>query len=99
MRYTVTDKQGSRITGFCHTISLSSSELAFTADRQLMAGQRLEVAIDWPVLLEGGVRLQLVLTGEIVRATQTMMILGIERHEFRTRRFGPMAVEGPDPAR
>ncbi len=46
------------------------SGLSFTADRPLLTGQKLEVAIDWTVLLDGGVRLQLVMSGVVVRTSE-----------------------------
>lgn len=74
-----------RKTGSGQTIDLSSSGLSFTADRPLLTGQKLEVAIDWPVLLDGGVRLQLVMSGVVVRTSGTTTAPKIQRHEFKTR--------------
>jgi hypothetical protein len=79
-------------TGSGRTIDMSSSGLRFTADRSLATGQRLDVSIDWPVLLDGGVQLQLIVSGMIVRSTGTETAVRIERHEFRTRRVRPNAV-------
>ena len=39
--------------GFGRTIDVSSSGLSFIADAQLSIGQRLDMSIDWPVLLDG----------------------------------------------
>ena len=44
------------------------------------------MSIDWPVLLDGGVQLQLVVRGVVVRSDGAVIALRIERHEFRTRR-------------
>jgi hypothetical protein len=74
------------------TIDLSSSGLNFIADRRMLAGQELDVSIDWPVLLDGGVRLQLNILGVVVRTNGTATALQIRRHEFRTRRVSPQAV-------
>jgi hypothetical protein len=65
---------------------MSSSGLRFTADTPLSRGQRLDMAIDWPVLLDGGVQLQLVVRGVVVRSDGSVIALRIEGHEFRTRR-------------
>ena len=72
-------------TGSGQTIDLSSSGLSFTADRPLLTGQKLKVAIDWPVLLDGGVQLQLVMSGVVVRTSGTTTAVKIQRHEFKTR--------------
>ena len=79
-------------TGSGRTINLSSAGLSFTADRPLRPGQKLEVSIDWPVLLAGGVELQLTMSGVVVRAIGSAIAMQIQRHEFRTRRVGLKAV-------
>ena len=89
--YALMGCRGQRKTGSGQTIDVSSSGLSFTADRPLLSGQKLKVAIDWPVLLDGGVRLQLVMSGVVVRTSGTATALQIHWHEFRTRRVGPKA--------
>jgi hypothetical protein len=85
VRYALVGCREQRKTGSGQIIDLSSSGLSFTADRRLPTGQKLEVAIDWPVLLDGGVRLQLVMSGVVVRTSGTTTALKIQRHEFKTR--------------
>ena len=75
-------------TGSGRTIDLSSSGLSFTADRPLLTGQRLQVSIDWPVLLDGGVKIQLIISGVVVRTNGTATAVEIQQHEFKTRRVG-----------
>jgi hypothetical protein len=69
-------------------IELSSLGLRFTAEKPLLAGLRLDVSIDWPVLLDGGVQLQLIASGVVVWTGGTKTALRIERHEYKTRRVG-----------
>ena len=76
-------------TGSGRTINLSSSGMSFTADGPLLIGQTLDLCLDWPVLLDGAIRLQLMMSGEVVRTNGTMTALQIRRHEFRTRRADP----------
>jgi hypothetical protein len=52
----------------------------------LLARLRLDVSVDWPALLEGGIPLQLIATGVVVWTRGTETALRIQRHEFRTRR-------------
>ena len=78
--------------GSGRTIDMSSSGLSFTADTPLSIGQGLEVSIDWPVLLDGGVQLQIVASGVVVRTDGAVTAIRIERHDFRTRRAGPRVV-------
>ena len=83
--YALMGRREQRETGSGQTIDLSSSGLSFTAGRPLLTGQKLKVAIDWPVLLDGGVQLQLVMSGVVVRTSGTTTALNIQRHEFKTR--------------
>jgi len=73
-------------TGSGTTCDMSSSGLSFTADRPLQVGQLLRVSIDWPAVLDGGVQLQLVVDGVVVRTAGAVTAIHMERHEFRTRR-------------
>ena len=70
------------------TIDLSSSGLRLAGDRLPLTGQRIKVYIDWPALLHGFVKLQLVIWGVVVRTHGPEIALQIERHEFRTRSTG-----------
>ena len=69
-------------------IDISSSGLRFAAPGPLKTGRNLAVAIDWPVLLDERVRLQLILGGKVVWSTETETAMRIQRHEFRTRSMG-----------
>lgn len=91
VRYVVSGRRAPVGTGSGRIIDLSSSGLSFTADRPLLTGQKLEVSIDWPAPLDGGVKLQLTITGVVVRTNGTATALEILGHEFRTRRVGPKA--------
>jgi hypothetical protein len=92
VRYSVSHQGVPVETGSGRMIDMSSSGLRFTADRPLLAGLRLDVSIDWPALLEGGIQLQLIATGVVVWTRGTETALRIQRHEFRTRRAGLKAV-------
>jgi hypothetical protein len=90
--YTVSDRRVPAKTGTGRTIDLSSSGLSFIAERPLVAGQELTASIDWPVLLGRATKLQLIMSGVVVRTAGTTAALRIERHEFRTRRVALKAV-------
>jgi hypothetical protein len=92
LRYVVLGRRRAPVeTGSGRIIELSSAGLSFTADRPLLTGQKLDVFIDWPVLLDGGVQLQLAMSGRVVRSDGTVTAMRIDRHEFRTRRSGQKA--------
>lgn len=88
LRYATSRRDGTLHVGAGRTIDLSSSGLSFVPDNPLFPGERLEVSIDWPVLLEGDVKLQLVIYGVVVRTDEAVVAMEIQKHEFKTRRVG-----------
>jgi hypothetical protein len=88
LRYVVVGRRAPSETGSGRIIELSSAGLSFTAERPLSIGQNVDVSIDWPALRDGGVPLQLIMSGNVVRSDGSVVALKIERHEFRTRRSG-----------
>ena len=74
--------------GTGYTIDLSSSGLRFRADKLLKPlpiGQRIRVFIDWPVLLDGNVKLQLDLSGVVVRTEGREVAVQVYKHRMKTR--------------
>ena len=88
VRYSFVVERGPAENGSGRTMDISISGLSFTADRPLAIGQRLDLSIEWPVLLDGGVQLQLVTSGVVVRSDGAFVALRIARPEFKTRRGG-----------
>jgi PilZ domain len=84
-RYSVSHCRAPVETGSGQIIDLSSSGLRFAAQGPLEPGLKLDVAINWPVLLDGRVQLQLIVAGVVVWSSGTETALQIQRHEFRTR--------------
>ena len=76
------------------TIDISSSGLRFAAPGPLERELRLDIAIDWPVLLDGRVQLQLIVGGTVVWSSGTETAMRIQRHEFRTR---SVVINAPSP--
>ena len=77
--------------GTGYTIDLSSSGLRFHADKPLKplpAGQRIRVYIDWPVLLDGNVKLQLDISGVVVRTDGAEVAVEVYKHRMKTRTVG-----------
>jgi hypothetical protein len=92
VRYSVVGHRRPVQNGSGRTIDISNSGLSFNADRPLSIGQKLDVAIDWSVLLEGDVQLQIVASGMVVRSTEGVTAIRIERLDFRTQGAGPKVV-------
>ena len=103
VRYSVSHRRAPVETGSGQLIDLSSSGLRFAAQGPLRPGLRLDVAIDWPVLLDGRIQLQLIVTGLVVWSSGTESALRILRHDFRTRSVrlnatSPQESDGPSVA-
>jgi hypothetical protein len=64
--------------------NISSGGIFFEVDETLPAQGRIELAMDWPFLLEGVCALKLVMRGNIVRIDAKGIAVKIAYHEFRT---------------
>ena len=83
LRYKARSKQGP-VQGFGQTRLLSSKEIIFAAGEGLEPGMTAEVALSWPFLLGGRVRLQLVLGVRIISSEDGMAEAQILAYDFRT---------------
>jgi DNA-binding response OmpR family regulator len=82
VRYSVSHRGAPVETGSGQIIDLGSSGLRFVGKRPLEPGLKLDVAINWPVLLDRRVQLQLIVTGVVVWSSGTETALRIRRHGF-----------------
>ena len=89
VRYTASAHRMPEEMGTGRTIDMSSSGLRFSSDRPVLIRQWGRVYIDWPVLLGGNIKLQLVLSGVFIRTNGPEVVLQIHKHDFRTRSVGP----------
>ena len=62
LRYSVSNGRAPAATGAGRLIDLSNSGLRFFAPEPLEPGLKLDISIDWPILLDGRVQLQLIAT-------------------------------------
>ena len=76
---------GPAVTGSGITVDLSSRGALFRPDGHLQVHDELELAIRWPVLLDGNARLNLVIWGMVVRSDARGCAMVVWGHEFRTR--------------
>ncbi len=67
------------------TINMSSNGILFTTEHRLTPGDHVEVAVDWPFLLDGQQRLRFVAFGRVVRSEADCAVVAIERYELRTQ--------------
>jgi hypothetical protein len=66
------------------SLNISSKGLLFTTSEAFRPGQFVEAFIDWPIRLRDGVRLALVVQGEVVRSSGNHAAMHIEKYQFRT---------------
>lgn len=71
--------------GLGRSLNISSSGVLFTTESILREGQRIELAVSWPVLLNDMPPLKLIASGILVRSESTQAAMSIEKYEFRTR--------------
>ena len=84
VRYKVLARNAVKI-GFGKTVNMSSNGVLFTTEKALALGEKLEVAVNWPALLDHKCPLKLVTTGRVVRSENGLAAISIERYEFRTQ--------------
>jgi hypothetical protein len=90
VRYRVLRSEASA-SGVGKTLNISSGGILFTTEERLPMGHRVEVAVNWPVLLDGACPLQFVAVGEVLRSEANKAAVQIKRHEFKTRRSNGVA--------
>jgi hypothetical protein len=69
------------------SLNISRNGVAFTTQERLPLGARVELLLDWPVLLNPQCGLRLSMRGRIVRSDDHFAALTILTHEFKTRRL------------
>jgi len=83
VRYQTVRKR-SKHYGIGRTLDISSRGFSIAAEHDIPVGARVEVAVEWPALLDGAIELLLVATGRVVRARDRSFALEFSQHEFRT---------------
>ncbi len=72
-------------TGVGRTINISSKALLLEAENPLPAGSDIEVALEWPAMLNNECGLSLVVSGKVIRSDELSSAVSIMRYQFRTR--------------
>jgi len=85
--------KGSRITtaGMGKTLEIGSREIRFTTQQTLKLGDKIQLAVNWPALLDNTCLMKLEVFGWVVHSEPGAAVVKIERYEFRTRGV-PVAV-------
>jgi hypothetical protein len=68
------------------TVNMSGTGILFTtqSDLHLHRGQRVELAVNWPALLNNVLPLKLVAQGRVIRIEEKQAAMAIESYEFKT---------------
>lgn len=74
-RYKLGRSHGEGVVG-----NVSSGGFFVRTDRILPAGKRIHLFVDWPAQLESGLRLQLAITGRILRGTSSGAAIQVLRY-------------------
>jgi hypothetical protein len=85
IRYRVLHAKGLPASGIGKTLDIGSGGILFTTQERLQMGRLVEVAVSWPVRLDGACPLQFVAVGKVVRSEATKAAVQITRYEFKTR--------------
>jgi len=67
------------------TVNISSAGVLFTIGSPVAPGKLVEVAISWPVPLDGDDQLQLIARGRLVRCFDGLAAVEFRQREFRAR--------------
>jgi hypothetical protein len=104
LRYKAISNHGT-LHGFGQSRMMSSKDIVFAPGDGLEPGMKAEIAVAWPFLLDGHIRLQLVLETTITGSQGGVAEARILSYHFRTRRSEeaeqreePARTEAPPPA-
>lgn len=67
------------------TVNIGSGGVAFALDHGLNEGSFIELSISWPVSLENGCPMRLVIFGRVLRSSSSSVACTVDKYEFRTQ--------------
>jgi len=70
--------------GVGQTVNISSSGMLLACRSNIPDGTRLKVFVEWPSLLNGTTRLQLITVGTVIRRDLMGLSIAFESYQFRT---------------
>jgi hypothetical protein len=73
--------------GIGRTLDISSRGLCCTGMGQLAPDAWIEVSLNWPIRLESGCPLQMLVVGSVLRSDAARTAIAIDSHRFHTRRM------------
>lgn len=85
MRYKVLEGNTIIASGSGETVDMSSAGVAFATEQEVNGGAFIELSISWPVLLDSGCPMRLVVFGRVVRTADQIAVCSVDKYEFRTQ--------------
>lgn len=85
LAYTVLFKGKIVDSGTGRTIDWSSAGLRFVCERPILEGRKMQLEVRWPLKLDNGVPLKLVVSAQALRTKECETAVRIVSYEFRTR--------------
>ena len=80
-----TVSNGPGLVGVGRTVNMSSCGLLIASDHTMIrAGVRLQLTVDWPLLLHGTTPLQLIVSCRVTRCQPAAFAVKVEHYQFRT---------------
>jgi hypothetical protein len=85
LRYKLLEGQNIIGSGTGATFNMSSGGVAFNSDHPLSTGAFIELSISWPVQLDNGCPMRLIVFGKVLRTGLHRSACTVEKYEFRTQ--------------
>jgi hypothetical protein len=76
-------------------VDVSSGGALVISENETLVGAKVELAMEWPSLLDGNIPLQLVARGCVVRCSAESFAVKFQRYQFRTMKRGVQLIEDP----
>jgi hypothetical protein len=95
LEYRLLGRGGAVQAGCGRTVTLSSTRVQFECADYLPEQSKVEISIVWPVRLDNGVGLKLCIVGRTVFSPDHLVVVEIQRYEFRTRSQRARGINAP----
>lgn len=95
LEYRLLDRGRAVKAGRGRTVRLSSACVQFECADYLPEQSKVEISIVWPVRLDNNVGLKLCLVGRTVSSQDHLIVVEIQRYEFRTRSKRARGISAP----
>ncbi len=84
MRFTAGLRRRNPVQGAGEVVDISSKGVAFRTSSVLERGMSISASMNWPVALNGECALKISMEGEVLRISEGLAVMSVERYEFRT---------------